>query len=360
MKEKLSFFHVMILTYMIQTGVVVFSITHLEALHFGTNGWLMALFTSLVVLVNLMLIAIVHRMSNGRSIFEILEKSIPKFILFPIYLGLAALWSMIGCLVAKEYVLIFQMYAFPTTSPMVFKVAIDILAFLLVIKGVYNISKASTVFFFSTIWMNLLVFKALDDIKLERLTTFLFKEGGDMFTGFLNIYIAYIGYELSLLLFPYVNKKTKLMKAVMYGHLIRTFFYLMLGIVSYGIAGHNLLKKMLFPLLDLLAYIKLPFIERVENLFYGFFLFTTLITLVMYYWAAGESTLRIFPKLKSSVHYFVIILCSLIVSTVPVALDQVLRVLYLLGCAQIVIAFLFPVILILLLLIQRRKVVKHG
>ena len=73
-----------------------------------------------------------------------------------------------------------------------------------------------------------------------------------------------------------------------------------------------MLKVMLFPLLDLLAYIKLPFMERIENLFYGFFLFTTIITLVLYFWATGESTQRVFPKIKINVHYFFIILlpCS--------------------------------------------------
>lgn len=358
MREKLSFFHVMILTYMIQTGVIVFSLAHLEATYFGTNGWMIVLVISFIVALNLLLISIVHRLSNGRSIFEILEESISKIILIPIYLGLSGLWALIGCMVVKEYVLVFQMHAFPTTSPMAFKVVINILAYLLVIKGIYNISKASTLFFFCIIWMNILFFKTLDDIEMVRLTPYLFQDGGDpWWKGFFHIYLGFIGYELSLLLFPYVSKNTKLVKAVLSGHLLRTFFYLTLGFISYAIVGHGALKEMKFPLLDLLGYIRLPFVERVENLFYGFFLFTTLVTLVMYYWAAGESMLRIFPALKSSVHYFVIILATLLVSSVPIVLDDIVQWLFVLGCIQIGFAFVMPILLILLLLIQRRKAV---
>ena len=85
---------------------------------------------SILICLNIYLIYWVYRLGKGQSIFEILEKSIPKFILVPFYLAFSMVWALIGCLVAKEYVLIFQMFAFPTTDPMVFKIAIDVLAFI--------------------------------------------------------------------------------------------------------------------------------------------------------------------------------------------------------------------------------------
>lgn len=355
MNEKLSRFHTAILIYMIQTGVYVFSFTQIEAKYFGTNGWLVMIPVSILVSLNIYEMYWVYRLGDGQSIFEILEKSIPKFILAPLYLFLSTVWALIGCLVAKQYVLIFQMFAFPTTNPMVFKIAIDILAFMLLTKGLYNISKASTIFFWITIWMSFLLLYFVGEFRFERLTPFLFKDSYNMTEGFFQIYLAYMGYELCLLLFPYTDKKTRLFKAVLHGHLIRSVSYVILGFVSFGVVGCDMLKVMMFPSLDLLAYIKLPFMERIENLFYGFFLFTTLITLVLYYWAAGESTRRIFPKIKLNVQYFVIILVALLISYIPTVLDTIRRWILILGFIQIGFSYIMPLILILLLLWQRRK-----
>lgn len=355
MKEKLSQFHTAILIYMIQTGVYVFSFTQTEAKYFGTNGWLIMIPASILVMLNIYEIYWVYRLGNGQSIFEILEKSIPKIILTPFYLAFSIVWALIGCLVAKQYVLIFQMFAFPTTNPMVFKIAIDILAFILLTKGLYNISKASTVFFWCTIWLSFLLLYFIGDFRIERLTPYLFKESSNMVEGFFQIYMAYLGYELCLLLFPYTDKKTRLFKAVLYGHLLRSVFYVFLGLVSFAVVGVDMLKVMMFPSLDLLAYIKLPFIERIENLFYGFFLFTTLITLVLYFWAAGENTQRIFPKIKMNVQYFFIVLTALLISYIPTVLDTIRKWMMILSFIQIGFAYIVPLILILLLLWQRRK-----
>lgn len=60
-------------------------------------------------------------------------------------------------MIGKKYVLIFQMLSFPTTNPMVFKLAVDILAFLMITKGIYSISKAATLFFWLSAWMYLLM-----------------------------------------------------------------------------------------------------------------------------------------------------------------------------------------------------------
>ncbi|MGV2806297.1 GerAB/ArcD/ProY family transporter, partial [Clostridium perfringens] len=146
----------------------------------------------LLVCLNIYMMYWVYRLGKGQSIFVILEKSIPKFILTPFYLAISTVWALIGCLVAKEYVLIFQMFAFPTTNPMVFKIAIDVLAFILLTKGLYNISKASTVFFWSTIWMSLLLLYYVGEFRIERLTPYIFKDSYSMTEGLFQIYLAYL------------------------------------------------------------------------------------------------------------------------------------------------------------------------
>ncbi|WP_233184562.1 GerAB/ArcD/ProY family transporter [Paenibacillus sonchi] len=354
--EKLSPFHVAVLVHMSQIGIVVFSLPRQLADYFGTNGWLVLLPGLLVTSFNIYLITLVHRLGDGKSVFEIMERSIPKVILYPVYLGLCAVWLIFGCMIGKKYVLLFQMIAFPTTNPMLFKMALDVLLFLLIIKGIFTISKAATFFFWITFWMYFLLFWFLPSFSWVRLTPFILQGGHDQFKGALEIYTAYLGYELSILLFPYMDKSKKSLAAIYAGNAYLSLIYICLSLISFGFFSFGQLKKLLFPLLDMLAYIQFPFVERLENMLYGFFLFLILITAAMYWWGAIEAMRRMIPKLKIPVMTFLLMVIAYCISYIPKTLDQVNNWILHLGYAATGIAFGLPVLLIALLLLQGRRV----
>ncbi|AIQ70782.1 GerAB/ArcD/ProY family transporter [Paenibacillus graminis] len=356
MMEKLSPFHVAILVYMSQIGIVVFALPRQLADYFGTNGWLVLLPGLLLTSFNIYLITLVHRLGKGQSIFEIMERSIPKAVLYPVYLGLSSVWLLFGCMIGKKYVLLFQMLAFPTTNPMLFKLAVDVLLFLLVIKGIFTISKAATFFFWMTFWMYFLLLWFFPSFSWVRLTPFILKGGHDQLKGSLELYTAYLGYELSILLFPYMDKSKKSLAAIYAGNAYLSLIYICLSLICFGFFSFGQLKQLLYPLLDLLAYIRLPFVERLENMLYGFFLFLILITVAMYWWGALEAMRRMIPKLKIPVQVFLLTLISYCISYIPKTLDQVNNWILYLGYATIAIAFGLPVLLIALLLFQERRV----
>lgn len=146
MMDKLRPFHITVLVYMTQAGIVMFTLPRSLADYFGTNGWLVLIPCFLLSSFNIYLITLVFRLGKGRSVFEIMEQSIPKGILYPFYMCLASVWLIFGCMIGKKYVLLFQMLSFPTTNPMIFKLAIDLLLFLMLIKGLFTISKSATLF----------------------------------------------------------------------------------------------------------------------------------------------------------------------------------------------------------------------
>ncbi|MFM1651682.1 GerAB/ArcD/ProY family transporter [Brevibacillus sp. B_LB10_24] len=355
MTEKLSQFHAAVLIFMIQSGVVVLSLPNLEARYFGTNGWLFLIVCFLAVSVNICLISIVFRLAKGRSVFAILEQSVPKFILYPLYFVVSMLWGILGSIIAKEYVLIFQMVAFPTIDPMLFLLALLFLAFLLVTKGINSISKSATVFFWLYIWMLLLLFYFFSDFEWGRLTPFVFKGGHDQWRGGLDIFSAFLGYELCLLLFPFADKNTKLMKATFVGSILLIVTYLAVSVVSFGFFSLGQLKILTFPVIELLAYIKFPFVERVENLLYGFFLFSSLITSTMYIWAAKETSQRIWKRADTSLLTFFIILITYGFTFIPRVLNEVWEWLEYVTRIQTGLVFGLPLILIFLLQFQRGR-----
>ncbi|OZB91280.1 GerAB/ArcD/ProY family transporter [Paenibacillus sp. XY044] len=356
MKEKLSAFHVTILIYMTQVGVYSFSLPRLLAQHFGTNGWLAILILAPVVFLNTAIIAVVYRLAKGKSVLEMMERSISKVLLFPIYLFLCCFWVTIGCLAAKEYILIFQIIAFSSTNPMVFMFTFCALAYLLINKEIYNIAKVSTIFYIITVWILFLFLFFYHDVRLTRLTPFIFQGGNpDKIKGFFDAYPAFLGYELTILLFPYSDKKTHLMRSAFVSSGMVTISYVFISFISFGFFSLGQLKVLQYPILNLFAYVHLPLIERIENLLYGFLLFTTMITTAMNSWAAVEVGKRMFPKLKNAVLSFVIILFGYMISFIPKVLMEAQRWLQYAGYIEIGFAFGFPIALILLLLIQRSR-----
>ena len=339
---------------MIQSGVVLFSLPGVLAEQFGSNGWITIPVASTVVMVNIFLIGLLYKHGKGKSIFEITEGVAPKAIVYPMYFLLAIVWSMLACLVGKQYVLIFQMIAFPTTHPMIFKFAMDVLVFLLLIKGIYNISKAATIIFYLTIWMLLTNVYFFKEMELVRYTTFIFYNHGDILKGSIELFTAFLGYELSILFFPFVNKSSKLIRGVFYGNLFTTIVYLVVCIVSYGFFTYQQLAQMLLPMLDLLAYIKLPFIERIENLLFTFFYLKVLVTVVLYFWAAQQVMTRIFKKTKANAIGFVLIAVCYGISYQFITLEDVSRWLTRFANAEIAIAFGLPLVGLLLIFIGKR------
>lgn len=348
-KEKLSHSHVILLLYMVQTGITLFSLPQIEALYFGTNGWLAVLFAAGIVTANIVVIGLVHRLGQGRSIFDIMEQAVPKWVLSPLYIGLIGVWSMLGCLVAKEYVLILQMMAFPTTNPMLFKVIVDVLILYVITKGIYNIGKTASAFFWLTIWMLLLLLFFVGDFDWKRMTTFILQGGENMRQGMTMMLMAFLGYELSMLLFAYSDDKTKVVSAAFKATVFLTFGYAMLSIIAFGFFSVDQLKNMLFPLLDLMAFVVFPFVERLENLFYGVFLFSILITTAMYLWAAVETGKRIVPRASPKIIAACIVAIAYFVSYFPRTLSEIQAWLMVFGQIELAVAFGLPIFLLLLL-----------
>lgn len=313
----------------------------------------------MIACINIVLFAAVYRLGKGRSVFDIMEHSIPKLILAPFYTALLILWSLLGCLVAKHYVLVFQMIAFPTTNPMLFKLVFDFLAFFLIIKGIYNISKAATVFFWAIIWMVLLYLYFTYDFHWTRLTPFIFQDSAVTLQGFTNIYTAFLGFELCLLLIPYVNQKTKFVKAVFMGNLVVTLDYLFLSFVAFGFYGHSYLKTLQYPLLSMFAFIQFPFVQGTEILFYSFFMFSIIITSVMYFWAAKEIGSRIIPVNDKLLTFGILLICFF-VSYIPDVMSTLERWLLMLGYTEIAVSFGLPLFIIIILLVQRKRSEGNG
>lgn len=355
MKEKLAFVHVLILIHMVQIGLILFRFPRLEAIYFGTNGWVSLWICFAAAMIHIALISPIIMLGGGRSPFAIMEQSLPRVILIPLYLILAGVWGMLASLAAKEYVHILKLVSFPTLAHTTLAVTLGLLAFYLLSKGVYNFSKAAMVFFLLSVWLTLILFYFHKEFEFARMTPFLFRDAQHIGIGFLNIYPAFLGYELIMLLAPYAGNRAKLVWAASLSTGFSLIQYTYLGIISFGMFSLDQLRRSIFPMLDLISFVKFPFVERIENLFYGFFLFANIITTVVYYWAASQAAGRIAPKLNPHWTGGLVIAASVGFSLIPATLLDTEKWLQFAGYAAIAAAFGLTLILLGFLLVQKAK-----
>jgi spore germination protein (amino acid permease) len=356
MKEKLSPIQVSILVYMIQSGVILFSLPRLTGEAFGTNGWISIIIASMIVNINLVLIWYVFKVGDGRSMFELLSY-IPKWIRLILFLFLAGVWLGLGTLVLVKYILLLKMLFYQNVSKLLLMAMGLMLTYLLVNKGIYHIAKATLVLFYFTAWTVFLILYHLSDFSFIRLTPFIFQGEKDLLRGGVGIYTALLGYELVILFLHNIEKKP--LKAILVGNTITSMIYLSVCLVSFGFFSFDMLLEDMYPVVTLMEYISFPVLERVENLIFSLFGLKVLITTVMYLWASKEVLEKQFQRIKSNYILLFILFLSFFISIFPKIMRQVDQWLEYLAWVEIGIAFVLP-LLLLIVAFFTRKVKKEN
>ncbi|GAA0359962.1 GerAB/ArcD/ProY family transporter [Bacillus horti] len=363
-KEKLNYIHIIVTVYVLQLGVDMFRMSNMLAEDFGTNGWIAILIVSIFVVGIIYTIGLVYRLGEGKSIFEILENHLPKFMLYPFYLGVAVLWTLIGTFIGKHYIFVLQMLSFPTTSQSIFNGMLIFLAIILFSMGIYNMVKAATIFFFFTVWTIFVVAFYLPEFEFIRLTTHFFSGGDGYIKGFYRVFVTFFGFELVLLLFPYMQKNTPVFKATLIGHLLLTSAYVIASIVCFGVFSLYQLKYLLVPGLELLSYIELPFVERVESLIFNLFIGEVIVSIGFYFWGAQEMLIRLFrkhSKAKKAKKLTLALIAGIFVYSMQFdTLIQVHEMLHKLSLFHTAVIFGLPIVLLSLLFWEKRKEKKSN
>lgn len=355
MKEKIHYIQLAVIVYMMQSGVILFALPRLVAEAFGTNGWIAIIGISAIAIINLYLINLVYKKGNGRSVFVIAEEVLPKWSLVPLYSFIIINFSLLAVLIAKNYVLLIQLTMFPNLNPDILLVYVLIVAVFFLSKGIYNISKITLVFFFFTIWTLVLLFLIFPEFSFTRLTPFFFENATDPIGKGVEVYTAFLGYELVLFLMPYVQNDHRFGRAIIVGHLFTTLVYLSVCFVAMGFYSFEQLSNILYPTHALLKYMQTPLIERIENSVFAVFFLKIIVTVVFYYWAALQTAERMFPKINGKWLLLLLIVGSFMVALMTSVQREVNAVFNYLTHPQIIFSFLFPLFLLLLLWVKNLK-----
>ncbi|PGL70704.1 GerAB/ArcD/ProY family transporter [Bacillus sp. AFS055030] len=350
MKERLHPLQLSILIYMMQNGLVLYSLPRVMAEYFGTNGWISIFFIFILVNFNIFMIVMIYKLGKGRSVFEIIEATVPKWIMFPIYLFIIGVWVGIASMVMRLYINIFKMMFFPALPVSIFIILFTLLSFQLLRGGIYKFTKAIALLFCFVIPMIFLIFYLFPEFNFSRFTTFFFKGQTDFLKGSLQVYSAFLGIEVSILFFPMVEKKWT--KALFIGNFMSMLIYVIILFVSFGFFSFDQILNDIYPVMTLFEYTEVSFLSRAENLCFSVFAFKILSTVVIYYWGSQQFLGNMFKKLKPTIWILVILASGFILALLPDSVIDVEQWLNWLSYCGIGIAWLLPIIVLFILFIE--------
>ena len=354
--EKFKPLYLFFITYMTQTGIVLFSLPNIIANHFGYNGWIMIIAISVVVLIHIGLIAIIYSFNKGESIFQAIESfnSKAKMILMPLYISLSIFWSILSVTIAKHYVHVMKFLYFPQTDVQWFVLLTLIVTFYLVTRGIVTIAHICTIFFFLSAPIILLLIYFVPDFSFLQFSTFLFNENKDFYGGIIELYTAFLGFEVILFMFPYISKEKSGFKYVFWGHFYTSFVYLIVTLFCYGFNSIHQLTRQVYPVINLIKYIEFDFIERLDSIIFILFYLKILITITMYVWISLVTLKRV-VKWSDNLIVFVLLTVGYLSTLAFLTKKESVFLLSALTKVQLLISVFLPLILLIIIFNKRRS-----
>ncbi len=306
----------------IQLGTVTLSLPAYLAITSGHDGWISILLFGIIITG---LIALVIKLMNkygNKSIYEI------NTFLYGKYLGgllnlliVLYLWYS-ACLYLRSYTNILHVHLLRLTPNLVLCIFVLIPTYYLVWYGLKYVARYTFMIYISLFIccvLFLLVFKAL------RLT-FIMPIGESGVEGikasFSPCIYAFLGYEVISVVYPEITNKQKAMKYSLCSNIITTIFFTILVLVTTSFFGEELLKKCMYPLVELSSSYRAPVLERIDLIFVAFWIPAMAMATRGYFCIAYYSLHKLLNLKKKAIYLIVFTAITILLSNLPKSNSQ--------------------------------------
>ncbi|WP_186579320.1 GerAB/ArcD/ProY family transporter [Aquibacillus kalidii] len=273
--------------------------------------------------------------------------------LYLVYIFATLLSSLIN------YIQIVQVFIYPQMPSWMLGSLLVILIVYTVSGGVRTAVGIAFVFFFLSFWLFFFLYKTVGYMELTSFRPILEASPRDLLLGSYQAGYSFIGIEILFFLYPFIEDKKKVALPAHLGVAMTTFLVLVVMIISIGYFSPTALEHMLWPVLTLFKVVEYPIIERFDLIvvtqwamviFPNFILFSWIITY-------GMKRLYGFTQRKT-----LLVVASLLLIGITFIKKQLLisTLLGSVSSAGFWIAFIYPLLLLPLVLIKKKFFSKKG
>ncbi|SFL33444.1 spore germination protein (amino acid permease) [Bacillus sp. 5mfcol3.1] len=360
-KREITLFQYILTISGVQVGFGVLTLPREVAQGANTDGWMSIIIGCVITtLVSLCIVKIMEK-HPGYTLLDVLIRYLGKWLgrVVMIFWILYAVLAAVSLIFSLLYVI--HIWILPRSPMSLIMILLSIPMLMLACKGALIISRFAVFTVIFTLWMPLLLFIPLKDGHFIYLLP-LIKEGWlPIINTVKSTIIAFLGFEFSFVLYPYLTNKASAKKGIVIANLITLFIYLQITFVSFIYFSPDGITKFLWPTLSLVTPFHFSFLERFEIIFLSFYLFIIFDSCIPYIFTASDGINQLLNKKGSSLPiYFLLFGCIFILLFYIPSSYQISALREFWGTASYFIVFLFPVVFLLYMTLyqhwKRRKV----
>ncbi|WP_078551374.1 GerAB/ArcD/ProY family transporter [Bacillus alkalicellulosilyticus] len=318
--KKLGKYHVIFLSQNTIIGIALFSLPH-ELSPVGYDQWLIPILYGILATISVIPMIALAKKYPDSTLFAINEKLLGNIGGKVVNFLIMCYVILHASAVVQAYVRILQVITFPEDPITNSAIAIYFVMIFIIMGGIKSIARFCMFAFFFTapmIYFLLWAFQRANWTHAYPTFSFDWFELGIALDGGAP---AMFGYALLLFYFPYIKEQKKAFKHITIGIWIAIFFYVLVCFASVIYFSEWQLEHLLYPVLNLLQAVHVPFAERIETFGVSLWIFLVLSTSAMYLWVAKKGMDALFSNFKNKTwHLYVVAFISIMLFIGPIPL----------------------------------------
>ncbi len=209
-------------------------------------------------------------------------------------------------IIVRNYIEVIQAWIFPEVPNWLLALTLVYLVYYGLNGGLRTIVGVSFFSVVLSLWLILMLAYPFQFANWNYLFPILESSLTEIAMGAKQMTFTAIGFEIILVIFPFLKEKEKVHKHMQLGLLFTTVLYLALMVVSLAYFSGGQLERTIWGTLSLFKIVRFPFIERFEYVAITFWILLVLPNLMLYLWAATRGVSRMLNKKEKKVGWFLL------------------------------------------------------
>ncbi|KRF05481.1 hypothetical protein ASG89_20345 [Paenibacillus sp. Soil766] len=312
----------------------------------GTDGWISIVLGWMAsMLLSLVIIRIMEK-NPEHTIFELLSTYFGKWL----GKGLGAVWIMFAAYSASlamfATIHIIKIWIVQDIRNYILMILFVIPIYMITKQGIRMIGLFAELVLMVTLWIPILLLFALKDIQWM----YLFPIGKvgvfPILSTIKSTIYSFLGFELVFILYPFLKDKKSASKGIVIANSLSMIVYVMTTIACFIRFAPSEVTDYVYPVLNLLKVIRLPFMERLEIICLSFYLFMIFMTIIPYLYTAALGISQLIGKQdhRNVLRILLFLWILLPFFFIPTS-SQITQMANLWGITGVYSAFVFPIFL---------------
>ena len=290
---KVSPIFVFFLIHAAQFGVGVLGFARIIAKAAGYDAWMGVIIAGIGVHILMWIMYRLLENANG-NLLTVHQNIFGKWLGNAFNLIFITYFFLDSVSVIRTYVEIVQVWMFPTAATWKLTIFLCILSYYIISSGFRVMTGICVISVVATCGYIMMLFITIKYANFGNLLPMFSHSFGDILKSAQASIYTMIGFELILMIYPFIKTPEKSHKFAQYGVLFSNFLFLLSTILAFAFFSEKQLSKTIWSQLSITQVIRLPFIERLEYIAISGYAIIAITSFILPLWGATRGFYELF------------------------------------------------------------------